>query len=340
MPGSTIATMEILDLRHLSSSDLRPLMESETRRWAQRMAWDYTTSAEMVLRYVDAKILPGYAAMEDGRASGYAFFVYEGSKGVIGDLFVAREPVAGGGEQKLKKPGDQELEEKLLTHVIETLQQSPGVSRIEAQLLLHDEGSIVRPFLQNGFRRWTRLFMMKSLAEAAPRAARVNGAPPAAASLMNVEIRRWTEQDFQPSAAIITASYRGHLDAEINDQYRGIAGSLRFLNNIVRFPGCGQFDPESSLVAIDRLTQTQIGLLLCSRVRSDVGHVTQVCVVPEHQGKGIGRALIANCCRHLRKKKISGLSLTVTSGNAPAVALYERLGFTIEHKFDAFVWVK
>ena len=94
------------------------------------------------------------------------------------------------------------------------------------------------------------------------------------------------------------------------------------------------------MVAIDRLTQTQIGLLLCSRVRSDVGHVTQVCVVPEHQGKGIGRALIANCCRHLRKKKISGLSLTVTSGNAPAVALYEHLGFTIEHKFDAFVWVK
>lgn len=335
----TIATMEILDLRHLSSSDLRPLMESETRRWAQRMAWDYTTSAEMVLRYVDAKILPGYAAMEDGRASGYAFFVYEGSKGVIGDLFVAPDPIAGTGlGPKLKKPGDEDLEEKLLTHVIETLQQSPGVTRIEAQLLLHDEGSIVRPFMQNGFRRWTRLFMMKSLAEATPQAVRMNGSQPAAASLVNVEIRKWTEQDFQASAGVITASYRGHLDAEINDQYRGIAGSLRFLNNIVRFPGCGQFDPESSLVAIDRVTQTQIGLLLCSRVRSDVGHVTQVCVVPEHQGKGIGRALIAGCCRHLRKKKMSGLSLTVTSGNTPAVGLYERMGFTIEHKFDAFVW--
>ena len=42
----------------------------------------------MILRYVDAKILPGYAAVDRGRIFGYSFFVYEGSKGVIGDLYV------------------------------------------------------------------------------------------------------------------------------------------------------------------------------------------------------------------------------------------------------------
>ena len=34
----------------------------------------------------------------------------------------------------------------------------------------------------------------------------------------------------------------GHIDASINDQYRSLHGSLRFLHNIVRFPGCGVFD--------------------------------------------------------------------------------------------------
>ena len=80
--------MEILDLRHFSSADLRPLLEDEIAIWGRLLCWDYTTSAEMILRYMDAKILPGYAAIERGSIFGYSFFVYEQSKGVIGDLFV------------------------------------------------------------------------------------------------------------------------------------------------------------------------------------------------------------------------------------------------------------
>ena len=42
----------------------------------------------MILRYMDAKFLPGYAAVSRGKVFGYSFFVYENNKGVIGDLFV------------------------------------------------------------------------------------------------------------------------------------------------------------------------------------------------------------------------------------------------------------
>ena len=80
--------MEILDLRHFSSGDLRPLLEDEIGMWGNQLSWDYTTSAEMILRYMDSKILPGYAAIERGSICGYSFFVYEESKGVVGDLFV------------------------------------------------------------------------------------------------------------------------------------------------------------------------------------------------------------------------------------------------------------
>ncbi len=312
--------MEILDLRHFSSADLRPLLDSETRLWASLLSWDYSGSAEMILRYVDAKILPGYAAIERGRIFGYAFFVYEGSKGVVGDLYVSN------GE---RLPNAHEVEIRLLTHVIETLQQSPGIHRVEAQLLAHETGSVARPFLDQGFQRHPRLFMVLKLDQTSAAVAKTHP---------EIEIRRWVEADYQPAAAVITAAYRTHVDAQINDQYHTLTGSLRFLNNIVRFPGCGLFDSEASFSAIDRKGKNLIGLILCSRVRGDVGHVTQVCVLPEYRSHGIGESLLAATMANLRKRGFTMLSLTVTEANARAVALYRRLNFESKRVFDAFVW--
>ncbi len=51
--------VEILDLRHFSSSDLRPLLDEEAEVWSKLLAWDYSSSTEMILRYIDARILPG-----------------------------------------------------------------------------------------------------------------------------------------------------------------------------------------------------------------------------------------------------------------------------------------
>jgi ribosomal protein S18 acetylase RimI-like enzyme len=312
--------VEILDLRHFSSVDLRPLLDDEGRAWANLLSWDYSGSAEMILRYVDAKILPGYAAIERGRIFGYTFFVYEGSKGVVGDLFVTNGS---------RLPNPREVELKLLTHVIETLQQSPGIHRVEAQLLAHEAGSVARPFLDQGFQRHPRLFMVLGVG---------NVSPSVAATHPDIEIRRWTEADYQPAAAVITAAYRGHVDAQINDQYHTLGGSLRFLNNIVRFPGCGLFDAEASFAAVDRKAKSLIGLILCSRVRGDVGHVTQVCVLPEYRSHGIGESLLAATVASLRKRGFSMLSLTVTEANSRAVALYRRLNFESKRVFDAFVW--
>ncbi len=315
--------MEILDLRHFSSSDLRPLLDEETRVWSRLLAWDYRGSADMILRYLDARILPGYAAVERGQVHGYAFFVYEGRKGVIGDLFVR---CANGWRNSLSPA---QVEIRLLTHVIETLQQSPGIHRIEAQLLVHETGQVSRPFIEDGFQRHPRLFMSWPLQD---------GGFSMVLPPPHIEIRRWSEHDYQPAAAVITAAYRAHVDSEINDQYRTIAGSLRFLNNIVRFPGCGIFDSGSSFVAIDRHSRTMVGLILCSRVKDDVGHVTQVCVLPEHRGHRIGEALLLASAEELRERHFRLLSLTVTEANRGAVDLYKRLGFSTQRVFDAYVW--
>jgi ribosomal protein S18 acetylase RimI-like enzyme len=320
--------MEILDLRHFTSADLRPLLEDEIAMWGRELSWDYSTSAEMILRYMDAKILPGYAAIERGSIFGYSFFVYEQNKGVIGDLFVrdsAREGVRGLDRH--------EVEERLLTHVIETLQQSPGIHRLEAQLLAQRTGEVARPFLQQGFSRHPRVFMNFEIGKQ-------SGTPSQNERLLpaQFEIRPWSEQEYQAAAALITAAYRGHVDSDINDQYRTLTGSLRFLNNIVRFPGCGTFDPQASFVVHDRRTGTLIGLILCSQVRPDVGHITQVCVLPEYRSAGLGEVMMAASTRNLRGRGFRFISLTVTEANDRAIALYKRLGFVSTRVFDAFVW--
>jgi len=312
--------VEILDLRHFSSSDLRPLLEDEIAVWSQLLSWDYSGSAEMILRYLDSKILPGYAAIERGSVFGYSFFVYEQSKGVIGDLFVR-----DGGRTSNR----QEVEMRLLTHVIETLQQSPGIHRVEAQLLAHETGEVVRPFLQQGFSRHPRVFMTMDIPE---HPATLPAVRP------EFEILAWGEQEYQSAAAVITAAYRGHVDAEINDQYRTLSGSLRFLNNIVRFPGCGVFDPQASYLIFQNSTRTLIGLILCSQVRPDVGHITQVCLLPEYRSAGLGEALLAATTKNLRSRNFRSISLTVTEANTRAIALYKRIGFTTSRVFDAFVW--
>jgi ribosomal protein S18 acetylase RimI-like enzyme len=311
--------MEILDLRHFGSAELRPLLTQEAEVWEQRMQWDYHSAAEMVLRYLDSKILPGYAAVQDGNVKGYAFFVYEHSKGVIGDVFAH----ANG---RLKQDN---LEKTLLRHCIETLQNSPGINRIEAQLLLHDSGALADPFIEEGFRRYARLFMVAPLR---------NGVQWPRETRAEFKVRPWTEADFQPAAQIIIAAYAGHIDSEINDQYRTTTGSLRFLNNIIRFPGCGFFDPQSSFVAVHEPTRTIAGLLLCSRVRNDVGHVTQVCVLPQYRGRNLARAMLAECAGSLRRRNFDMLTLTVTEANAIAGRLYQHMGFETRRVFDAYTW--
>jgi ribosomal protein S18 acetylase RimI-like enzyme len=313
--------VEILDLRHFSSADLRPLLSEEVEAWGALLSWDYRSSADMVLRYVDAKILPGYAAVERGNIVGYSFFVYEGSKGVVGDLFVSP-----------RRSDAHAIELQMADHIVETLQQSPGIHRVEAQLLTHSTGDLVTPFVSVGFQRHRRLFLVLHL--------KGTGAPQIKPVLVPEEIlvRRWAEQDYQAAAGVITAAYRVHIDSEINDQYRTNSGSIRFLNNIVRFPGCGVFDADSSFAAIHRPSNALIGLILCSRVRDDVGHVTQVCLVPEYRGVGIGEHLIACTCNSLRNRNFNMLSLTVTEANHRAVDLYRQLGFAGKRVFDAFVW--
>jgi hypothetical protein len=142
-------SFDILDLRHFSAHQLRPLLEDEGVRWRRRLDWNYSGAIEMLLEYLDDRVLPGFAALDGGRVIGYTFGVFEATKAILGDVYALSET---------EQP-DNPLCETLLHHLIEMLQAAPGIDRIEAQLLMFPSGALNGPFLSRGFRATPRLFM-------------------------------------------------------------------------------------------------------------------------------------------------------------------------------------
>lgn len=322
-------SFEILDLRHFGAPMLRPVLEAEGEVWMERLHWDYRASSKLLMQYIDSHMLPGYAAVESGQVTGYAFCVYEETKAVVGDVFAlpGYNP-----EIAAPAPGSpaQEIEETLLRHLLETLTHSPNVDRVESQLLLHPAGMHAAVFRQAGFELFRRLFMVQSLEG---RWSNPYGELPG-----GLELRPWRDEDLNGAARLISEAYRDHPDSLINDQYHSVHGSLRFLHNIVRYAGCGAFSALASHVIVDRRSGDLAALVLGSRVSPQSGHITQLCVHPAYRRRGMARLMLAVAAAHFVRQGVREISLTVTEANKEAVELYKSEGYACRHWFDAAVW--
>jgi len=57
------------------------------------------------------------------------------------------------------------------------------------------------------------------------------------------------------------------------------------------------------------------------------GHITNVAISPEYQGKGLGEYLMRSVMELMAKEGMERMTLEVRASNRPAQKLYERLGF-------------
>lgn len=325
---ASTASIEILDLRHFAAALIRPVIEAEGELWRLRLHWDYRTSAKLLMQYLDSHSLPGYAALEAEKVVGYAFCVYEETKAIVGDVFAVNGRTSSLGLGTAAP----EVEATLLKHLFETLLNSPQVNRVESQLLLHPSGAHAEILQANDFRIFRRLFMVQ----------RLQGRPGQTRKSLpdELEVRLWREDDLNSASRLIAEAYRGHPDSLINDQYCSVHGSLRFLNNIVRYSGCGQFSPQASQVVVHRPSRELIALILGSRVSPQSGHITQVCVHPNYRRIGLARMLLSAAANCFTRQGAEEISLTVTEANTNAIDLYKEEGYTCAHVFDAAVWVR
>ncbi len=308
----------VVELRHLRAGDLDMLLEEETQVWQETLDWDFRGSAALVRRFLEMQALNGYALLINGYPVGYCYYVAEERKGLIGDLYVMRDYLSV------------ENEELLLTTVVEGLMKMQYIRRIESQLMMLRTGPAINVPERRFLRAHARNFMEISSAVAG----RLRERHPT----QQVVFDTWSERKQDEAATLIATAYRGHVDSEINDQYRSPAGARRFLMNIVQYPGCGAFFQPASYVAIDPGTGRLCGICLASLVHAEVGHVTQVCVTGAARGTGVGYELIRRSLESLARHGCKKVTLTVTAANTEAIALYERMGFHKTRNFSAYVW--
>lgn len=309
----------VVQLPHLRPMDLDPLLAEEIKAWEERFAWDFRPSADLLRRFLQIRSLSGCALRFDDRVIGYAYSVCENRKGLIGDFYLRSE---------YKRHSFQIL---LLEAIVRNLMLTPGVRRIESQLMMFrtEAESAYLPFGEY-LRKHDRFFM------------RINRE-----AILQLEARQlsprvhfahYAERHLEEMAHVVSGSYRGHVDSEINDQYRNIPGARQFLTNIIRFPGCGRFSPNTSMLAIDENSGRVCGMCLASHVAANSGHVTQLCILPALRSAGIGYELLRQTLRKLVASGCESVSLTVTCDNVDAINLYRSIGFVTTASFPALVW--
>jgi ribosomal protein S18 acetylase RimI-like enzyme len=317
LPDPIAGVPEIVDIRRLNSRELDPVLLEESVEWDRELSWDFSHSADLIRKFADQRGLSGAALTDRGEVAGFGYAILEDHKGLIGDIYVRPQWRAG------------DAEVRLFRTMLDSLIATPGIRRVEAQLMLV-EARVAKALQRERFvRLFERLLM------------RLDGNRPlpiGAATPRRYYIEPWGDHHFDAASTVISLAYVGHIDSQINDQYRSFAGARRFLYNVVQYPGCGLFYRPASFVAIDLMTGWVAGISLCSFVGEGVGHVTQICVTPQAKGVGLGYELLRRSVEMMRLAGARRITLTVTTANDEAVRLYLRCGFEEMRRFYAYVW--
>lgn len=93
----------------------------------------------------------------------------------------------------------------------------------------------------------------------------------------------------------------------------------------------GELDNPLSLWLVCEEQGTVLGYIGSQTVMGE-SDMMNVAVAPESRRQGIAEQLIQKLIEELRKKDSSSLTLEVRASNAPAIALYDKMGFTVAGK--------
>src|SRR5882757_5689104 len=148
---SSKPTISIVPLDETARPYLAELLTEECREWLTQLLWDYSESSEIIQQVATAGNLPGLVAVNgDGRPVGYCFWIQEGRRVLIGDLFVVDSARGQGIDFEL----------------VETMLKEIGVhkiDRIESQNIGFGLDGIGRIYRKHGFVSYNRHFLIKRI---------------------------------------------------------------------------------------------------------------------------------------------------------------------------------
>ena len=317
MATATLINPEItiIPIAGAELTGLERLFDEECAEWLDLLKWDYKGASMLIRDVARQHQLSGFVAMSTNTVIGFAYYVIEGSRCSIGDIYISK-PWRGIGVDK-----------ELAIAVLDKLDRTRRLRRIESQYVGVGNQEADALFRQRGFERLERSYMLVDLETSENRAR--------SSELKDISIRPWRQDDFEQSARVIHRSYRGKYDSRINSQYKTVQGCAELMTILTDHFWCGDFLPDVSLVAV-RPSGALAGVLIASRVASGIGHLGQISVHPAHQSRGIGRRMIEQSLAEFSRRAYKSVSLAVTTANTAAFHLYESCGFRTIHTFPVF----
>jgi ribosomal protein S18 acetylase RimI-like enzyme len=309
MSGIKYQPISLLDERSFI-----PLMDEEEHAWMSDLGWDYSPIRQILVSFINQKLLPGFGAARENELLGYTYFLVNQSKGIIGAIYASKASPL------------QEIVENLISLTISALKNDKQIKRVESQIMPFNGVNLTDCFIPHGFQHYRRHYLNLNLGDYRP------------ARLQTVEkLAPWNSTHLRQAAEMTAISYRDQTDAVMCEDYRTLAGCESYLRSLVENPGCGVFMPETSFMCLDE-HQSLCGFVMGCQISKGVGMIPQIAVHPSFQGRGVGNALVQRSFERYRQLGFHTVTLTVTEQNWRAAAWYQRLGFKTLKEFGAYIW--
>jgi ribosomal protein S18 acetylase RimI-like enzyme len=287
--------MKARDWRALPPSVVAPLYTAEAARWATALHWDTAPVWQRVETARRAGMLPGVVIeTAGGTIAGWSFFLRHHESLQIGGFVAEHADATRALLDAVVAAPEAETAGELLLFAY------AGAPALEDALA-------GRGFTVGAYRYLTRALSVEVEAPDAGRA--------------------YVDRDARPVARLLSRAYAAP------DAVRPFARSGRYaewteyVDQLVVDGGCGVFQPALSRIADAPEPARADGAVLTTAIGPGTGHLAQVAVDPRLQRCGLGRRLVAATLAALRAAGYARATLLVAAHNAPAMSLYDRLGF-------------
>ena len=301
--------MRIEDWRAVSPDEAHRLLERERQRWLSALQWDPADAWAVVEDARRMGTVPGFVARAGGRIIGWTFFIVYDGVLKIGAL-----------------EGDTaDVVRRLLEAVLDAPETRfaseyhsflfPGHSSVEAALA-------------------RRRFVLDRHAYLELRLPPVAMARPA---LPGAALRAWRPSDLTGLVRLFARAYAGDEIARCFAPHGRIDEWAGYVNQLVRGPALGRFEPACSWVSGSVRDAHPLGGLLATWVSPTNLHVAQVAVDPGARGQGLGRSLMDAAIASAVSQGAARVTLLVARSNAAAGSLYRTLEFAERATF-LFGW--
>lgn len=84
---------------------------------------------------------------------------------------------------------------------------------------------------------------------------------------------------------------------------------------------------STDILVLESARQVVGSAILLFRSNSRKAHLYSIVISADHQGRGMGRTLLAACEKHSLRRGCTSLRLEVRADNKPAIRLYEKSGY-------------